>query len=147
MDTPLENAKELFGNIAIVERGGKKVHFPDVIRMLQEAGVIGCVFLERGAFVGPKSVHEGYHTSSAQDVSFPIIRLSKFHADQFLYSKVDQARIVLLHRKEAIEHLVQDDICIGLTVATRAGEVSVLNYLLGKIPNTRAFEVSFYQKI
>ncbi|KAF0701118.1 Aste57867_8415 [Aphanomyces stellatus] len=128
-DNELRNGSDLTGNIAVVERGGR-VHFPDIIRRLLKAGVSGCIFIEREAYLGPKMLFEGFHSSGRQMVDIPIIRLSKFHADQFLTAKPSKVTIEFLRGQTAVENLVDDDIPFGIATASRLGETSVLRSLL-----------------
>ncbi|KAH9134464.1 hypothetical protein LEN26_006796 [Aphanomyces euteiches] len=129
VDFELRNLPELGGNIAIVERGGR-VHFPDIIRRLLKAGVTGCIFIEREEYLGPKMLFEGFHSSGRQTVDIPIVRLSKFHADQFLESKPQKVTLEFLRGHAALEHLVDDDIPFGISTASRLGETAVLRALL-----------------
>ncbi|OQR90226.1 hypothetical protein ACHHYP_05701 [Achlya hypogyna] len=128
-DTELRNANELQGNIAVVERGGR-VHFPDIMRRLLKAGITGCVFVEREEYKGPKMLFEGFHSSGRQSVDVPIVRLSKFHADQFLRKRPPTLAIAFHSGTSALEKLVPDDLAAAAATACRLGEGGILRALL-----------------
>lgn len=129
-DEELQNVDELSGRFAIVERGGR-LHFPDMMRRLFNARIIGCIFIERTAYQGPQASYEGFHSSGRQKVSIPIVRLSKLHADLLLEENPTRIQVRLLSGKVAIEHFnLPDDIPVGIAVAARQGESEVLKYLL-----------------
>ncbi|EQC32597.1 hypothetical protein, variant 1 [Saprolegnia diclina VS20] len=128
-DTELRNVAELSGNIAVVERGGR-VHFPDIMRRLLKAGITGCVFVEREEYKGPSMLFEGFHSSGRQTVDIPIVRLSKFHADQFLRKKPAQIAFAFVSGSAALEKLVGDDLPSAASTACRLGEGLILRSLL-----------------
>ncbi|KAG7400578.1 hypothetical protein PHYBOEH_005101 [Phytophthora boehmeriae] len=129
-DGELRNKPELLGNMAIVERGGR-VHFPDIVRRLLAVGVTGIVFIER---VDNKraiqSLFDGFHSSGRQQVSIPIVLMSKYHADQLLVDKPARISIELLKHEQACKYVVPDDVYFGVQTAARAGDVELLRHLL-----------------
>lgn len=129
-DGELQNKAALLGNMAIVERGGR-VHFPDIVRRLLAAGVVGIVFIERKDNKHAiQSLFDGFHSSGRQPVSIPIVLLSKFHADQLLADKPSRVSIELLWHEQACKHVVPDDVYFGVQTAARAGDVELLRHLL-----------------
>ncbi len=123
-----------------MERGGR-AHFPDKMRRLLNTGIIGCVFIEKEEYLGPKMLFEGFHSSGRQSVDIPIVRLSKFHADQFLSQKPSHISFQFRSGVACLDKLVQDDIPFSIATASRLGEASVLLALLQGTCGTYSMKV------
>lgn len=129
-DGELRNKADLVGHIVIVERGGR-VHFPDIVRRLLALGVTGIVFIEtKDTKHASQSLFDGFHSSGRQAVSIPIVLLSKYHADQFLMENPSRISIEVLGGEQACNHVVPDDVYLGIPTAARAGDVELLRHLL-----------------
>lgn len=141
-DGELRNKAELLGSVAVVERGGR-LHFPDIVRRLLVADVIGIVFIERtDNKQAVQSLFDGFHSSGRQSVPIPIVLLSKFHADQLLKDRPSRIAIELLRADQAVKFVVPDDIYFGVASAARAGDVELLKHLLHMDASGSATEVS-----
>ncbi|OQR97648.1 hypothetical protein THRCLA_06891 [Thraustotheca clavata] len=138
-DNELRNTDALRASITVVERGGR-VHFPDIMRRLLKTGTLGCIFIEREEYKGPKMLYEGFHSSGRQSVDIPIVRLSKFHADQFVRKRPTQVRIEFCRGSAALEKLVPDDIPFATATACRLGETQILRSLLQSCQENYAIE-------
>lgn len=142
-DGDLRNKPDLLGSIAVVERGGR-LHFPDIVRRLLVADVIGIVFIERtDNKLAEQSLFDGFHSSGRQSVPIPIVLLSKFHADQLLRDQPARISIERLSGEQATKFVVSDDIYFGVASAARAGDVDLLRHLLLMDASGSASEVSF----
>lgn len=129
-DGELRNKAELLGAIAVVERGGR-LHFPDIVRRLLVADVLGIVFIERTDNKrAVQSLFDGFHSSGRQSVPIPIVLLSKLHADQLLQDRPTRISIELLRGEQATRYIVADDVYFGVASAARAGDVELLKHLL-----------------
>lgn len=113
----------------MIERGGR-VHFPDVMRRMFAAGVVGCLFIESELSTAPRATYDGFHSSGHQKAHIPILRLSKSHADELVNARPIRVQIRMLHGQAAIQRLKANDTEDAVIVSCRSGEIDVLDHLL-----------------